>query len=79
MGGPGSVGPWPGRAELWGAGDWPCCSIAGARADGPGGLKWGPEPWVGWEESLGWAEPIRAGGALQALAPITSQEVRPAA
>lgn len=29
--------PW-GRAGLWGAGDWPCCSIAGAGAEtGPRG------------------------------------------
>lgn len=26
---------WAGLAGLWGAGDWPCCSIPGTRADGP--------------------------------------------
>lgn len=28
---------WPGRAGLRRAGEQPCCSIAGAEADGPGG------------------------------------------
>lgn len=36
-----------GQAELWGAGDQPCCSITGAGAGGPGGLTWGPGPWAG--------------------------------
>ena len=39
------VAPWPGRAGLWGAGDQPCCGIAGAGTDWPEGLKWGPAPW----------------------------------
>lgn len=43
---PGSGGPWLGREGLWGAGDGPCCSIAGAGADDPRGLTWGPGPWV---------------------------------
>lgn len=41
--GPAQRGPWPGRAGLWGAGDWPCCDITGAGTGGPGELKWGPE------------------------------------
>ena len=36
---PAQQGPWLGRAGLWGAGDGPCCSIAGAGADSPGWLK----------------------------------------
>lgn len=43
----GSGVPWLGRAELWGAGDQPCYSLTGVRADGPGGLKWGIETWTG--------------------------------
>lgn len=39
-------GPWLGRAGLGGAGDQPCFGIAGAGADDPGGLKWGPGSWV---------------------------------
>lgn len=35
----GAVGPWPGRAEQWGAGEHPCCSITGTEADGSGGLR----------------------------------------
>lgn len=38
---------WPGRAELWGAGDWPCWGLARARADRSQGLTWGPGPWAG--------------------------------
>lgn len=45
--GPGpSQGPQPG-AKGGGskdeAGDWHCCSTAGAGTDGPGGTKWGPD------------------------------------
>lgn len=29
-------GPRPGRARLWGAGDWFCCVISGAETDDPG-------------------------------------------
>jgi len=52
-GGPAQQGPWPGRAGLWGAGDRPCCGIAGAGADGPRGLTWGPGAWAGWGEPRG--------------------------
>lgn len=41
MGEPSSVDPWLGRAGLWGAGDKPCCGIAGARADGSSGRDMG--------------------------------------
>jgi len=51
--GPARRGPWPGRAGLWGAGERPCCSVAGAGADGPGGLRRGPVPGTGWGESQG--------------------------
>lgn len=44
---------WLGEAELCGAGDWPCCSIARAGADGPGGLKLRPGLWVVWQETKG--------------------------
>ena len=33
--GPAWWSPWPGRAGLWGAGDWPCCGDAGTGTDGP--------------------------------------------
>jgi len=36
-----------GRAGLKGAGERLCCGIAGAGADGPGGLKWVPGPGTG--------------------------------
>ena len=42
-------GSWPGQAGLWGAGDRPCWGMAGAGADSPGELTWGPGPWA-----LGW-------------------------
>jgi len=59
------VGPWLGTAGLWGAGGRPCCSIAGAGPEAPGGLTWGCGPWAGWGEAgAGWAGTVRAGGAL---------------
>jgi len=36
------MGHGSGQAGLWGAGDCPCCGIAGAQADGPGGQTRGP-------------------------------------
>jgi len=45
-GGHGLVGPRPGRAGLWGAGVWPCCTIAAAGVESPRGLTWGPKPWA---------------------------------
>lgn len=44
--------------DTWGAGDWSCCSIAGAA--GPRGLTWCP--WAG-----GWAGTSRPISALVAL------------
>lgn len=44
------------RAGLQAAGDCLCCGIAGAGADSPLGLSWGPGPWGGWgqpQEMLG--------------------------
>jgi len=42
------LAPGPhGQAGLWGAGDRPCCSIAGAGTNSPRGLKWGPGLWAG--------------------------------
>jgi len=42
------VGPWLGRAGLWGTEAQPCCcGAAGAEAEGCGGLTWGPGPWGG--------------------------------
>ena len=42
--GPAPWGPWPGRAGLGGAGERPCCGVAGAGADGQGVLGCGPGP-----------------------------------
>lgn len=62
MGVPGAAGllpgliqqdPWPGRARLWGTGDWPCCGINGAGAAGLEGLLWGALMWAGWGEAWG--------------------------
>lgn len=48
-------------------GSW-SCSISEAGADGLGGLKWGPGPWLGWGESpKGWARTIRAMSVLMML------------
>jgi len=38
--GPIQQGPWPWRAKLWEAGDWPCCGIIGAETDGPEMESW---------------------------------------
>lgn len=45
-GGPGLVGPWPGRTGLWGAGVQLCRGVSGAGADGSGGLTWGAGLWA---------------------------------
>lgn len=58
---------WPGRAGLWGAGDWLCCSIVGAGADSPGELTSGPGL------SAEWEEPLTASGALTDM--IVSKQV----
>ena len=55
-------GSCPGRAGLCGAGDLPCCSIAGAGTDGPKGLKWGPGQVGGGPRA--WAGTVKAVGAF---------------
>lgn len=54
-----SLGGVCARAGLQAAGDCLCCGIAGAGADSPLGLLWGPGPWgdAGQEELLLPAEP----------------------
>lgn len=45
--------PWPGRAGLWGAGDWPCSAVAGSETDGPEErLARGPGPRQGGSSAL---------------------------
>lgn len=46
-------GPQAGRAGLWGAADRPGCGVAGAGADIPGGLTWGPGLCAGLGEPQG--------------------------
>jgi len=31
----------------------PCCGVAGAWADNPRGMTWGPALWAGWKEAPG--------------------------
>jgi len=69
--GPGSGVSWPCRAGLWGAADQPCCRLAGAGADGPSGLKWGPGTWAGWGETRGSTQGQAVGCALRVLAIVT--------
>lgn len=39
--------------RLGGDGAQPYCSVVGAGADGPGGLKWGPGAWAEWRRPSG--------------------------
>lgn len=40
-------GPWLGKAGLWRAGDWPCCSLTVSETEGTRDLKWDPVPGLG--------------------------------
>jgi len=53
VGGPSSATSTARQGRLWRAGDWPCCGITGAGADGPVRLTWGPGLWAGWGGVLG--------------------------
>lgn len=57
-----------GRAALFGAGDWPCCSISGAGTGSPWGLEGGPGPWQGGgSHGQSWAGTVRAVGSLRTV------------
>lgn len=65
------------RAWLWVAGDWPCCSTAGAGTDGPGKLKCVPGLLAGKEEAPGeGVNASKAYMALRALKTTQSSSVR---
>lgn len=56
-GGPDWEEAWPGRAGMWGAGLWPCCSWSGA---GVPQIAWGPGPGqVGEPKGRGWQFQMR--------------------
>ena len=62
------------RAGWWGAGDWPCCSVAEAGSDGPGGAEIGSWAAGKWGEAQGEGERAwtdRASSTLQAITVVT--------
>lgn len=54
-------GPWPGRAEPWGAGAWVCSGLTGEGADV------GTRAWAGGGAPEGCQRAVRAGGAFRTL------------